>query len=209
MKSVGEVIKAVRNKKKISRKNLVNLTKIKEEFIEAIEDLRWEKLPEYPVVYGFVRSIAEALRIDEKNLLALLRRDYPPKNLPINPKPDVEQKFVWGPKLTFILGTVVVSFIIMGYLVFQYLSFVKSPKLLVNYPQDGEVVKENILTVEGITNPNATILVNNQPTLVEEDGKFKTEIEIYEGTENVVVIAKSRSGKESVISRKIIPELKN
>jgi cytoskeletal protein RodZ len=207
MKSVGEIIKDTRNKKKFSKKKLANLTKIKKEFIEAIETSRWEQLPEYPVVYGFVRSIASVLEIDQKNLLAILRRDYPPQSLPINPKPDIEQKFVWSPKLAFIIGTSLVSIVIIGYLIFQYLNFISPPSLMVDYPKEGQTVKGRNLLVEGSTDSNATVLVNNQPTIVEDDGKFRAEIEIYEGTNQVVIVSRSRSGKETVVSRNIKPEL--
>ena len=44
--------------------------------------------------------------------------------------------------------------------------------------------------------------------IVGEDGTFETEIEIFEGTGEVVVVAKSRSGKETVVARKIKPELR-
>ena len=44
---------------------------------------------------------------------------------------------------------------------------------------------------------------------MDENGYFSAKIEIFEGTSEVVVIAKTRSGKETVIRRKIVPELGN
>jgi len=208
MKLIGEIIKESRIKKKLSREKLEKLTKIKKEFIENLEENRWEALPEYPVVVGFVKSIASNLNLEQKNLTALLRRDYPPKVLKINPNPDISEKFTWGPKLSFITGISLVFIIIVGYLIFQYLSFIKPPDLLIEIPEEGQGVGQEKLTVKGKTDPDAAVLVNNQPTIVGEDGTFETEIEIFEGTGEVVVVAKSRSGKETVVSRKIKPELR-
>src|SRR3990172_1081627 len=109
MKTIGQVIKESRAKKKLSKKKLEEITKIKESFIDAIEKENWDKLPEYPVLQGFVTSIAKTLKIDTNTVSALLRRDYPPKKLEINPKPDVSEKFSWSPRLTFILGTFIVA----------------------------------------------------------------------------------------------------
>lgn len=207
VKAIGSALKEARIRKKYSRERLEKETKIKKEFIKAIEEEDWEVLPEYPVVAGFVRSIAGALEIDRRQALARLRRDYPPKSLRINPKPDVSDKFIWSPKLTFLLGVTVISVIILGYLAFQYIKFISPPPLTVDRPLEGETVTDEALVVKGKTDPDAVVKVNNQPVLIEEDGEFVAEIEIFEGTNQVEIKAISRSGKETIIRRKIKPEL--
>lgn len=207
MRTIGEVLKEARVRKKYSRVKLENKTKIKKDFIEAIEKENWEVLPEYPVVAGFVRSIADVLKIDRKQTLAKLRRDYPPKKLRINPKPDVSDKFTWSPKLTFLTGVVVVSLLVLSYLGLQYRGFITPPPLTVEKPKEGEIITQRQLEVMGATDPEAIVRVNNQPILVEESGEFTAKIEIYGGTYEIEIKAISRSGKESVIRRKIIPEL--
>src|SRR3990172_8865555 len=98
MRLIGEVIKEARLRKKLSKNKLEKDTKIKKDFIEAIEESRWDLLPEFPVVSGFVKTIATYLGLKEDQLVALLRRDYPPKDLKINPNPDISEKFTWSPK---------------------------------------------------------------------------------------------------------------
>ena len=207
MKSIGEVIKEARLKKKLSREKLEVKTKIKKEFIEALENSRWDTLPDYPVVFGFVRSIADALGLKEANLVAFLRRDYPPKVLRVNPKPELREKFKWSPRLTFVTTIALVLLIVFVYLGVSYLNFIRPPSLELQEPAENQLVGKNILTVKGKTNKEAFVEVNNQPVLVAEDGYFETEVEIFAGTREIVVIAKSRSGKETVVRRKIIPEL--
>lgn len=207
MKGIGEVIKEKRTKKRYSLDRLGKETKIKKEFIKAIERESWEDLPEFPVLVGFVKNIAGVLKINPAQIVAFLRRDYPPKSLRINPKPDVGGKFTWSPRLTFLVGTVAVLLFIFGYLVFQYVKFINPPPLEVESPKEGQVVGETTLKVVGKTSPEATLKVNNQLVLVDEDGGFVAEVEIFEGTKEIVVEASSRSGKETVVHRKIIPEL--
>jgi len=91
---------------------------------------------------------------------------------------------------------------------FQYFRFVSPPTLVVLEPKDGEIVNSKSLDVFGKTDTDAVVSVNNQPTLVKEDGSFNTKIEIFEGTKEIVVKAVSRSGRETVVRRKIIPQLK-
>jgi len=203
MKSVGEIIKEARIKKKLSREKLEVRTKIKKEFIEALENSKWDLLPEYPVVLGFVKNIASNLGLKEANLIALLRRDYPPKTLPVNPKPEIREKFKWSPRLTFITAAIFIFIIITFYLGLSYFNFIRPPSLEIKEPSENQLVDKNLLVVRGNTNPEAYVEINNQPVIVEEDGCFVTEIEISDETQEIVVVAKSRSGKETIVHRKI------
>ena len=207
MKTIGKFLKEARIRKKYSQESVAKETKIKKEFISAIERENWESLPEFPTVLGFVKKISKFLKVDERQAVAILRRDYPPKVLPVNPKPDISKRFVWSPKLTFLVGSLVVVGAVLTYLGFQYSKFVSPPKLTVLSPQDGAVVTVRELEVEGRTDPDASVKINNQPVLVEEDGDFKAKVEIFNKTEEIEIRAISRSGKETVIHRKIVVEL--
>ncbi len=207
MKTIGKFLKDARVKKKYSRARVAEITKIKTPFIEAIEKEDWKNLPEFPVILGFVKSIAGVLKLDKRQATALLRRDYPPRVLPVNPKPDVSSRFSWSPKLTFLVGLALVLVVIFGYLAVQYFHFISPPKLSVESPKEGEVIRQRSVSVFGRVDSEATLKINNQPVLVEEDGSFRAEIEIFEETEEIVVKAISRSGKETIVRRKIRPEL--
>ena len=63
MKTIGRALKEARTQKRLSLSKLESQTKIKKNFIQAIENEDWESLPEFPVVVGFVKSIAGALKI--------------------------------------------------------------------------------------------------------------------------------------------------
>jgi cytoskeletal protein RodZ len=207
MKTIGKYIKDARVKKRYSKSRVEKLTKIKGEFIEAIEKETWSKLPDFPVVVGFVKSIARVLKIDEKQATALLRRDYPPKELHVNPKPDVSDKFRWSPRVTFIAGVVAVLLFTLGYLGFEYYKFVSPPSLTVNVPKENQEITQSPVTVSGSTTSDATIKVNNQPVLVDDNGNFTTQLEVTNDTKQIVVEAISRSGKETTIHRNIEPKL--
>lgn len=209
MRSLGETIKDKRKEVGFSRSDLERETKIKKDFLAAIEDGQWDALPEFPVVQGFVRSIAHVLEMDEILVLSLLRRDYPKQHVLLIPKPDIKNKFIWSPKWTLISGVCVVALIIVGYLGYQYKQFTSPPELLVFKPVDGELIQTSMYTVTGKTNPDASVYVNNQPALLTEDGTFSAEIEISPRTGEIIVKAVSRSGKETEMKRKIRQALRN
>jgi len=207
MKTIGSLLKDARVRKRFSLARLESETKIKKDFIKALENENWTALPDYPVVVGFVKNIASYLGLGERSAMGILRRDYPPQKLSINPKPDVSRQFIWSPKLTFLVGVGIVIALILGYLGFQYAGFISPPSLELTQPQEGQVVGSPQVIVSGKTNSEATVKANNQPILVNQDGSFSAEVEIFEGTSEIVVVATSRSGKETVIRRNIKPEL--
>lgn len=195
MNTIGKILKDARESKNITLMDLENTTKIKKDFISKIEKEDWNNLPEFPVVSGFVKNIANSLDLSVDNVNATLRRDYPPKKLRINPKPDINNKFTWSPKLTFAIGVSVLVLVVLGYLGLQYKKFITPPELTVNSPKQNEIITQNKIKVSGKTTTDVSLTVNNQPITLDQDGAFITIIEITKETKNLVFKATSRSGK--------------
>jgi len=204
MKTVGELIKDARENKELSVQKLEEITKIKSAFIIAIEKEKWKDLPTLPIVLGFVKNLCHTLDINENLAVAVLKRDYSLKPLNINPKPELSTKFSWDPKLTFIVGICIATIAIMSYLIFQYINFISPPKLRLESPKDNQIVVGKTVLVFGTTDKDVKLFVSNQPVLVDEDGKFLVNIGVIPETKEIIVKAISRSGKESVVSRKIV-----
>jgi cytoskeletal protein RodZ len=207
MRTIGQFLRASRLSQNLSLEDLSHETRIKKEFIASIEKEEWFKLPEYPVVVGFVKNIASSLALDRTQAIALLRRDYPPKKLAIAPKPDVGREFHWSPRLTFLVGVASVSLLVLGYLGFQYKKFISPPVLIVNEPKEGQQILSSPVEVKGRTDSEATLKVNNQPVIPLENGEFVTEVEVTNETREIVVKSRSRSGKETEVKKTIQVEL--
>lgn len=203
MRTIGSFLKNERLKNNLSLEDLSKITKIKKSFISSIESQRWHLLPEFPVVLGFVKNIASALDLDRDEAAALLKRDYPPKQLPLNPKPDIPREFRWSPRLTFLVGIALVVALVLGYLGIQYNKFIAPPELVVDQPKEGEYIDDSSLQVRGVTDPEATVVVNTQPAFVDDEGNFSTELELKDNVDTIEVVATSRSGKVTTIVRKI------
>lgn len=204
MKTVGEMLKDARVSKNYSLKNLEDETKIRSSFIDAIEKENWNALPAFTTVLGFVKSLSSPLDLDEKLTAAVLKRDYPPKKLTINPKPDVINKFIWSPKITFLAGIALVLMALFGYLGFQYYRFISPPGITIESPKDNQIVTGDSVLVFGSTDTDVKITVNNQPVLVGDDGHFSTSIPVGPETKEIVIVGTNRSGKSTTIQRTIL-----
>lgn len=203
MRTIGKYLKEIRLKKRISLSNLENEIKVKKNFIQAIEEEEWQKLPDYPVVVGFVKSIANCLQLNPKATASLLKRDYLPKSLKGSPDPEVNNRFFWNPKRTFFVGVGIIIVLILGYLIYQYFQFISPPKLEMLSPKENQIVIGKKVRVSGRTNTDAKITINNQPVIVDQNGFFEEEIAVVKETQELVIKAISRSGKETVLRRDV------
>jgi cytoskeletal protein RodZ len=203
MKTIGQILQKERVDKEMTLGDLEKITKIRASFIELIEEEKWEQLPPFPTVLGFVKSISWAVGLDRKMAVAVLKRDYPPQKLKISPKPDVKNKVLWSPKLTFLLGVTFVLMCLFGYLGYQYYKFVSPPRLRVESPKEEQIIVGDSVNVFGSTDSDAKIEVNDQPVTVSDDGKFSVSLSVAPETREVIVKASSRSGKSTTVSRKI------
>jgi Helix-turn-helix domain/Glucodextranase, domain B len=207
VRTLATIISESRIGRRMSVRDLSSATKIKQVFIEALESEQWSLLPEYPVVLGFVKRIAQVLEIDEPKLVAHLRRDYPQVPLTISPKQELKTKKGWSPKYSFISIVGICVFVVVAYLTYQYRSFTEPPPLHIINPTEGETITTPFYVVTGTTAADTSVIVNNQPALVEDDGNFYTEIELSESVKVIVVKATSRAGRQTLVTRTITVDL--
>lgn len=206
MNTIGQILKDARTRKGVTLKSLEKETKIKKEFILRIENNDWQNLPDFPVVSGFVKNISESLGVSVDNANAVLRRDYPPKKMAISPKPDIDNKFKWTPRITFFAGISMLVILVLSYLVFEYFRFMKPPDINIDEPKENQLLTDTKVLVKGSTTTDSILTVNNQPVILDQNGGFETSIEINKDTKEIVFKVVSRSGKVREISRKINPD---
>ncbi len=177
----------------------MKVTKIRKEYLIAIEDGRYNALPSESYALGFIKNYASYLGIDKNKASALFRREYEGSKGKVIPsfaaKGKNIRKVVLLTPRNIIISLVI--FVVLGYIAFQYNSFFFGPRLEVISPKENVVVKNNILDVEGKTDPYATVLINSEESYVALDGTFKKTIYLFEGERQIIIDAKNRYGKNT------------
>lgn len=199
MRKISEMLQDARIEKNLTLTDVVRAIKIKKDFLMAIEDGRYHDLPSESYALGFVKNYASYVGIDKTKAAALFRREFEgqqAKLLPTFKSQDkkITKKILLSPRNFLILGGVL---LIVLYIFYQYSSFLFGPELEVTKPTAGQVVSDNIVEVEGKTDPYASVIVNDDEVYVKLDGTFKKTLYLFEGSRDISVIAKSRNGKET------------
>lgn len=165
MKKVGQVFKQEREERDLTLDQVADEIKVPLNFLQALEDEDYRQLPEglYPSLY--VRKYANFLNLNEEKMLAFFRRDY----IKTEEKSKLNfSNFGWGQKWVKYVGVGFIISLFLMYLGYQYWTYVRPPGVrinLVNSQEQGYVLK-------GRTNPQATLKINEEVILLNDDGRF-------------------------------------
>ena len=105
-----------------------------------------------------------------------------------------EQKnFFFTPQLTFSVVVISTVLLFVSYLVSEYIKFNNPPKLKVNWPQ--AITSLNSVEITGLTDPEATVRINQDLVIVDINGNFQKKINLSNYEEKIVVESKAPNGK--------------
>lgn len=208
MQTIGQILKETREAKLYTLEDVEKQTKIRKELLMALERDDLSKLPPAIFIQGFIKNYGRFLNLDTNKLLAVFRRDYeaskhPPKVLDSLAKPMTYKRILMTPAR--LIGIVVALIILcfFGYLWVEYRQFVGAPKLAVTSPGDQQTVEIPSVVVEGKTDPEAKVSINNQEVGVDKEGKFREEVKLSASTNTITVTSTSKFNQEAKVERTV------
>ena len=208
MVTIGQEFARERKQKGLSLAEVSKATKIKEEFLYAIEVGDFKALPSSAYAYGFVRNYAKFLGLPVEKSLAIYRREYDEKkNLAVlprgfsNPQEYTPTKFRFGKS---ILTISIVFVIVAGFLFYQYRAAIFNPGINIETPDDGQEIKTLSVEVKGKTDPASTLVIDNKQVPIESDGNFSKEVSVFPGEYTIVLSVKNKFGRITTVERKIL-----
>ena len=204
--TLGEKLKKFRDERRVSLSDISRLTKIPLKYLEYLDKGIYEKLPADVYVKGFLKNYAELLGVDEHILIRLFEKEKGiNKNLrekngngEEKKKPVNISSFVVTPKV--IATSAILFLILIGvvYLYREFGSFSNNPRLVILSPEKNYSTNGNSVVIEGVTDTDGKIFINNQPVLVDENGKFRENLTVQSGTSAINVRAVNKFEKETL-----------
>jgi len=207
MIKVGQKFQEARLRKDLSLNDVAQATKIKSNFLDAIEKGEYEKLPSVTYAQGFVRNYAKFLNMPEAETLALFRREFDEeKAIKVLPQGFSRSKdfslseFKLKQSLVlFFIGI----FALLGYILFQYRGALVNPNVFISAPKENAIITSDTINVIGKTDPNATVFVDSFPVSVDNNGVFTKTIDVFPGKVTITVRVINKFGKETILKRNL------
>jgi len=201
MTKAGEKLQQARLEKGLSLEDVSKSTKIKTEFLDFIEKGEFDKLPSVSYAHGFVRNYARFLKLPEKEIMAIFRREFDEdKSYRVLPRSLGETESFPVTKFKFNRTAVLITVIFLafiGYLLFQYRGAFLNPPLKITSPKDGVLVLSSEVTIAGSTDSNATVYIEKNAVSLDQKGNFKETISVFPGETTIAIKVINKFSRET------------
>lgn len=201
--TLGEKLQKLRGERRMTLGEVSRNAKIQVKYLECLENGDHQKLPADVYVKGFLRGYAEVLGVPEQALIRLYEKEKGiKKNLAKGKDEEKEKKkpinispFIFTPKIIAVSSIIILILAGFFYLYREIGAFANTPKLVVISPEQNATLDGNSVTVEGITDKDAKVFINDQPILVSDAGKFSENLALQSGANTINVKAVNRFDK--------------
>lgn len=205
MLKAGEKLKEERLKQGLTLEEVSQGTKIRKNFLDAIEKSEYEKLPASTFAQGFVRNYTQFLGLPETEVLPVFRREFDEERIfKVLPEGVAQKDFpISRLKKSQLILIPLLFLILIFYILFQYKDALVNPGVEITSPKENQLVSSNLVAVAGSTNPDNVVFVNDFPVSVDEDGKFKKSISVFPGKTTITIKIINRFNKTTEVERHI------
>lgn len=203
MNRASIILKNAREDKDLSIDEVSKKLKISKNYLEAIEGEISSQFPSEPYCSLIIKDYAAFLGLNGSDILSLFRRDFasPTKSSVSN-----LNQVSFTPQLIFRWSVAAVMILFLSYIVLEYLKYNRPPHLNVNWPEDNSLAINSALEISGNTDPEATIRINNDLTIVDPTGNFHKTISFTQDNLKIIIESKSHSGKTTVLEKTYHPK---
>jgi len=118
---------------------------------------------------------------------------------------NIEKRyFSQWPKIVKRVLIILAVLAILVFLGFRVQMIFSPPYLDIVEPQDGLIATERQIEIIGASQSEAEIVINNQNILVDNEGVFRTTVDLQKGLNLIKITAKKRYGREKVVELRIL-----
>jgi len=207
---LGEKFKKASEEKNLDKKTLLQLTHIPEKYLTAIEEGTYDILPKAKSHrLAYIRSLAKALEIPSDECIVQFEKEAGLDNADLAHPLRSIKLFPFASISIFFRNLLVIALVILfsGYLVWQVRGILQPPYLAVFTPAEGNLVFSPRTTIQGETEKESRLTVNGQEIMVNEQGKFSTDIDLSGGVNTIQISATKKHGKTTTIVRHVVVRL--
>ena len=191
----SDLLKETRLERAIELQDVAKKLKTPFKYLQAIEEDNRACFPGEPYCSLIINDYAQFLGLNGPDIVRLFNRDFDNQK---RASTKAKKFFSFTPQLTFALLTVISLIIFSVYLVFEYLAFHRPPKITITWPESPQI--QETVYLSGLTNPEATVRINQDLVVVDLSGNFSKKITLVPGDNQITIESTSPSGVSSSVS---------
>jgi len=201
--TLGQVFRRYREEANLKIEQVEKDIKISQRMLHAIENDKYDILPEDLYVKNIIKSYADYLSLDYNKLLNLYK----------NNRGEIKDNIIKEQKKNRVYITpqifryIIISIIILAlaiYLGFQINNIFIAPKLEVYRPDKNITTSQNFIEIKGFTEKEARVFINDKEIYIDSNGEFKATLDLQKGLNTIKISASKKHSKENVVYREIL-----
>jgi len=206
--SLGEKLRQTRLLKKLDINQIAKKINIRTEYLLALEENRYDKLPAGLYGKNFIKEYASFLGLNIKEILTDWDKQIlssSPDN-PFSRKILARNKFIIFPRIIrnlLIIGAIAFCFL---YLIVYFKKIILAPELIITQPANNLALTSTNITISGQTEKEAEVTINGEIVLNNNAGNFSQEVNLKKGLNNIIIKAKKKYSREQTVTRQILVE---
>jgi len=204
--SWGEKLQQARRFKNLKIEDISRKLNIRSEYLQALEEERFENLPAGLYGKNFIKEYASFLGLNVKEII----KDWDAQV--INSSPDdpfsrkvlARHRFIIFPKIIrnlLIIGAILICFL---YLIFYFKKIILPPQLIITQPETNLALSGSSIIISGKTEIEAEVKINGEIVLNNHDGYFTQTVNLKKGLNNIIIKAKKKYSREETVTRQIL-----
>lgn len=206
--TLGEKLKAVRREANFTLSEMEKKTKIRRQFLQAIETGEYDKLPAPIYARNYLKVYVRALGADETYFLNQFEIECGTcdfiKNARLPLRRTRALQFLVASRLIKIGMFSLLALAVMIYIGTQLRSITAPPDLLVYEPNDGFSTSEAIIKVTGHAEDDTQVQVNGVNALLSQTGFFEMNIALERGLNVIEIKSTKRYSKPAIEYRRVV-----
>ena len=218
LRTIGALLKERRKERKLTLGQISEITKIRSEYLKALEESNYDSFPSEVYLKGFLKNYAKFLGINTERALAMYRRerDFKKNEPTISMSKKIMDKSV---DMTITPGRIIiVAVIIAAILTVVYIGsyvgrILKEPELKLTDPvaltsgqEDTIKVNAGTILIEGEVEVGSTLTINGQAFQTNNFEKFTEGFDLDPGINKFTLVAESQFGKKTQIILNVLRE---
>lgn len=201
MLSVGEILKKQREKLKIDFIDVEKATKIRQKFLNAIEDNNWRIFSSKVYIEGIIKNYSMFLNLNPTATLAFFRRDYERQEA-IRFKRKLG-RYYFTPETKKIILTFLffIFFLFFGYFGYQLKLYFSPPKISIVSPKTDVFNKEDRVKIVGKTEKDAMVTIFGERLYQNKEGIFEFNFPLHKGKNELVIEVVGANGRKAIYKK--------
>ncbi|MDD4995164.1 MAG: helix-turn-helix domain-containing protein [Patescibacteria group bacterium] len=213
MPTLGQELASWRERRGLSTAEAAERAGLQEKFIVAFEKNDFSELPEILYSKNYLRAYLRALGLKEAKFIPLFEHEW---NLAAKVQGKTGHRpasgtlrpshLIVAPRLIKIFLVSIAGLAIIGYLGWQINALLRPPSLIVTAPPDDFVTVRAQAEIQGKTDAEALVKINDQAVVTDSEGRFNHTLDLQRGLNIVTIEAWKRHSRAVTVYKKIIME---